>query len=90
MVRIVKPIFLGHFDSKSHRHAIYSCDIQPGGNRLATAGGDFTVKLWDLALLLGVPPEESVDSRALLTTLENHTKSVNIVRWSIDGKYAPF
>jgi len=67
------------------RHAIYSVDIQLGGGRLATGGGDSNVKVWSLPALLGSP--DHISSQGLLATLGNHSKSVNIVRWSPDGAY---
>jgi WD40 repeat protein len=44
---------------------------------------DFCVKLWNLDALLSSPTNVK---EALLATLSSHTKSVNIVRWSRDGK----
>ena len=93
-MRIVKAEAIGHFDrdTKQKRHAIYTLDFQPGGNRLATGGHDSTVKLWNTDSLLhagggadGPGDEDKAD--CLLATLSNHTKSVNIVRWSTDGQY---
>ena len=106
-MRLIKAESIGHFDAKKTRHAIYSIDFQPNGNRLATGGHDCTVKLWNTDALLqtgdaggtgetvegGLGAEENNAERAkaeedcLLATLSNHTKSVNIVRWSCDGQY---
>ena len=44
MVRVTKPLVVGHFDKKT-RHAIYSVDIQPGGTRLATGGGGELIRV---------------------------------------------
>jgi WD40 repeat protein len=86
MVKIVKVDSVGHFDSKKNtRHAIYSIDFQPFGGRLATAGGDCTVKLWNTENILSQSYESVNDS--LLATLSTHSKSVNVVKWSPDGRY---
>lgn len=70
---------------------VYSLDFQPNSYRLATAGGDSCVKIWDTNLLLNKSQakisDESLQSDSLLATLTTHTKSVNIVRWSKDGHH---
>lgn len=38
-MRIIKADIVGHFDSKGNRYAVYSMDVQPNSNRLATGGG---------------------------------------------------
>jgi hypothetical protein len=38
-MRIIKAEIVGHFDSKGNRYAVYSMDVQPNSNRLATGGG---------------------------------------------------
>jgi WD40 repeat protein len=40
--------------------------------------------VWELAALLGTP---DMCNGALLASLCNHTKSVNVVRWSKDGQF---
>lgn len=45
---------------------------------------DCSVKLWNFDALLSSPANAK---EALLSTLSSHTKSVNVVRWSKDGKY---
>lgn len=86
MVRLSRVDSVGHFDAKkTTRHAIYSIDFQPSGGRLATAGGDCTVKLWNTEYLLSDQSQSMSDS--LLATLSTHSKSVNVVRWSSDGRF---
>jgi WD40 repeat protein len=88
MVKIIKADTVGHFDPKKNsRHAIYSIDFQPFGGRLATAGGDCTVKLWNTDSIVSQQSEESEPSDLLLATLSTHSKSVNVVKWSKDGKF---
>eukprot|EP00981_Chlorochromonas_danica_P004311 scaffold865_cov160-Ochromonas_danica.AAC.30 len=89
-MRIIHPSIVGHFDSKGGRCAIYSVDLQPRGWRLATAGGDCAVKLWDMRKLVAAGEVEGVggtEESALLATCTTHEKSVNIVRWSPDGQF---
>ena len=86
MVRLSRVDSVGHFDAKkTTRHSIYSIDFQPFGGRLATAGGDSTVKLWNTEYLLSDQSQSMSDS--LLATLASHSKSVNVVRWSSDGRF---
>ena len=57
-------------EKKSIRHSIYSIDIQPGGSRFATAGGDCSVRLWSLPALLSTEPDQA--EGALLCSIANH------------------
>lgn len=87
MVKLIKVDSVGHFDpKKSLRHAIYSIDFQPFGGRLATAGGDCTVKLWNTESIVSQQSKELV-SDSLLATLSTHSKSVNVVKWSPDSRF---
>jgi len=99
-MRVTKLDIINHNDSSKQKYAIYSVDIQPCGDRLATAGGgtvpriisypkpyiycgvDATVKLWSISKCLS-----SVDlaQNSLLAVIGNHSKSINIVRWSKSG-----
>ena len=38
-MRLIKAEVVAHADSKGNRFGIYSMDIQPNSNRLATGGG---------------------------------------------------
>jgi WD40 repeat protein len=53
---------------------IFSVDFSPDGKRLACAGSDGTVRLWD------------VDRRVQLAQLPGHQASIEEVRFSPDGK----
>lgn len=84
-IKIIRPDIVNHCDpGKKSRLAIYSIDFQYGGYRFATGGGDTTVKIWDAHSM--VTSTDSSDD-FLLATLSNHSKSVNVVRWSRDGQY---
>jgi hypothetical protein len=81
---VIKSEAVGHV-VKHSRHAIYSVDFQPtahGSGRLATAGGDCTVKLWNMDAIISAAEEEEDSpggheddegSDALLATLSLHS-----------------
>ena len=60
-----------------HHGAINDCVFAPSENRLATAGGDGFVKIWD--------PRDGT----LVRGLKGHSGEVNAVRYSIDELYVP-
>ncbi|KAI4322401.1 hypothetical protein L6164_022102 [Bauhinia variegata] len=65
---------------------IFSIDVQPGGLRFATGGGDHKVRIWNMkSVSRDVTNDES--SRRLLATLRDHFGSVNCVRWAKHGKF---
>lgn len=65
---------------------IFSIDIQPGGHRFATGGGDHKVRIWNMK-----PVDKEMDNNdstpKLLAILRDHFGSVNCVRWAKHGKY---
>lgn len=65
---------------------IFSIDVQPGGLRLATGGGDHKVRVWNMKSL-GRDLENEESSQRLLATLRDHFGSVNCVRWAKHGRY---
>ncbi|KAK7312643.1 hypothetical protein VNO77_36658 [Canavalia gladiata] len=65
---------------------IFSIDVQPGGLRFATGGGDHKVRIWNMKSVCGdITNDES--SQRLLATLRDHFGSVNCVRWAKHGRY---
>ncbi|GFQ06080.1 protein hira [Phtheirospermum japonicum] len=76
-----KPSWIRHGGTQ-----IFSIDIQPGGLRFATGGGDHKVRIWNMK---SVGRELQVDdsSSKLLATLRDHFGSVNCVRWAKHGRY---
>lgn len=67
---------------------IFSIDIQPGGLRFATGGGDHKVRIWNMkyvAKVLHLDPDKA--KLELLATLRDHFGSVNCVRWAKHGRY---
>eukprot|EP00817_Percolomonadidae_sp_ATCC50343_P002735 CAMPEP_0117429374 /NCGR_PEP_ID=MMETSP0758-20121206/8939_1 /TAXON_ID=63605 /ORGANISM="Percolomonas cosmopolitus, Strain AE-1 (ATCC 50343)" /LENGTH=446 /DNA_ID=CAMNT_0005216381 /DNA_START=135 /DNA_END=1471 /DNA_ORIENTATION=- len=58
-----------------HSEAILNLQFSPNGQQLASAGGDTTVRLWDL------------NTQTPFKTLKGHTHWALIVAWSPDAKY---
>ncbi|XP_052203164.1 protein HIRA isoform X2 [Diospyros lotus] len=65
---------------------IFSIDIQPGGLRFATGGGDHKVRIWNTKSV-GRDLETDGSTANLLATLRDHFGSVNCVRWAKHGRY---
>lgn len=65
---------------------IFSIDIQPGGVRFATGGGDHKVRIWDMKYV-GREFGKDDSTQKLLATLRDHFGSVNCVRWAKHGRY---
>ncbi|KAJ1288991.1 hypothetical protein BS78_02G131500 [Paspalum vaginatum] len=65
---------------------IFSIDIQPGGLRFATGGGDQKVRIWSMK---SVDKNNANDdsSQRLLAAMRDHFGSVNCVRWARHGRY---
>jgi chromatin assembly factor 1 subunit B len=71
------PLIINWHDQNA---PIYSAHFEPGGRgRLATAGGDNNVRLWQVDT---DGPERKVD---YLATLAKHNQAVNVVRWAPKG-----
>ncbi|KAI3688114.1 hypothetical protein L1987_81822 [Smallanthus sonchifolius] len=78
-----KPIWVQHDGMQ-----IFSIDIQPGGLRFATGGGDHKVRIWNMkyvSKVLQLDPDKP--KLELLATLRDHFGSVNCVRWAKHGRY---
>lgn len=65
---------------------IFSIDVQPGGLRFATGGGDHKVRIWNMKSV-GKDLENDESTHRLLATLRDHFGSVNCVRWAKHGRY---
>lgn len=65
---------------------IFSIDIQPGGLRFATAGGDHKVRIWNTKPV-GKEVDAEQTAHTLLATIRDHFGSVNCVRWAKHGRY---
>ncbi len=60
---------------EGHANGTFSVAFSANGARIATGGGDGTVRVWDSA------------RGTLLKTLEGHTRTVNAVAFSHDGRW---
>ncbi|GER36571.1 protein HIRA [Striga asiatica] len=76
-----KPSWIRHGGTQ-----IFSIDIQPGGLRFATGGGDHKVRIWNMKSV-GRELQTDDSSSKLLATLRDHFGSVNCVRWAKHGRY---
>ncbi|PAN10984.1 hypothetical protein PAHAL_2G131100 [Panicum hallii] len=65
---------------------IFSIDIQPGGLRFATGGGDQKVRIWSMKSV-DKDNANNDSSQRLLATMRDHFGSVNCVRWARHGRY---
>ncbi|KAL3518518.1 hypothetical protein ACH5RR_021107 [Cinchona calisaya] len=65
---------------------IFSIDVQPGGLRLATGGGDHKVRIWNMKSV-GRDLDTDASVPKLLATVRDHFGSVNCVRWAKHGRY---
>ena len=82
MVHIYKPEFVKH-DGGS---PIFSVDCHPDGTRMATAGGDQKVKVWNLKSIKEREVEGDPNVPRVLATLGDHFNTVNCVRFSKNGR----
>ncbi|KAG8387508.1 hypothetical protein BUALT_Bualt02G0028400 [Buddleja alternifolia] len=76
-----KPSWIKHGGTQ-----IFSIDIQPGGLRFATGGGDHKVRVWNMKCV-GRELQTDDSASKLLATLRDHFGSVNCVRWARHGRY---
>ncbi|KAE9616739.1 hypothetical protein Lal_00034826 [Lupinus albus] len=76
-----KPIWVRHEGMQ-----IFSIDVQPGGLRFVTGGGDHKVRIWNMKSVC-TDMENDESSQRLLATLRDHFGSVNCVRWAKHGRY---
>lgn len=65
---------------------IFSIDVQAGGLRFATGGGDHKVRIWNMKSVSKDLADDQPDQR-LLATLRDHFGSVNCVRWAKHGRH---
>ena len=69
----VRPVSRCSSSLSGHEEAILQVAFSPDGKQLASAGGDTTVRLWDL------------ETSTPIATMKGHTNWVLCVAWSPDG-----
>lgn len=75
------PLIINWHDQNA---PVYSAHFEPNGKgRLATAGGDNNVRLWQ------VESDGSERKVEYLSTLAKHNQAVNVVRWAPKGMFMP-
>jgi WD40 repeat protein/serine/threonine protein kinase len=74
LAQAMRPVDAQLLTLEGHNDIVVSSDFSPDGTRIATAGYDKTVKIWDAA------------TAKLLTSLNGHESLVNSVVFSPDGK----
>eukprot|EP00283_Hemiselmis_rufescens_P011086 CAMPEP_0173424054 /NCGR_PEP_ID=MMETSP1357-20121228/4088_1 /TAXON_ID=77926 /ORGANISM="Hemiselmis rufescens, Strain PCC563" /LENGTH=622 /DNA_ID=CAMNT_0014387223 /DNA_START=154 /DNA_END=2019 /DNA_ORIENTATION=- len=80
---IYKPMYVSHGAEQS---AIFSLHVSPDGHRLATAGQDCKVRVWNMETIYR-DQDMPNDPDLLLSTISHHTAAVNCVRWSPCGSF---
>lgn len=63
----------------AHNYAIYQMALHPGGQLLATASRDKTVKIWDAGSM-------EILARIDKENYQGHTASVNTLAWNAEGR----
>ncbi|XP_010535679.1 PREDICTED: protein HIRA [Tarenaya hassleriana] len=76
-----KPSWVRHEGSP-----IFSIDVQPGGQRIATGGGDHKVRIWNMKSV-DTDLQKHDPNQRILATLRDHFGSVNCVRWAKHGRF---
>ncbi|KAL9541248.1 hypothetical protein MBANPS3_009229 [Mucor bainieri] len=86
---IIKPDWVSHADrtqdAKNKKPCIYSIDVHPDGERLATGSLDGTVKIWNTKPIFDEDAQKDPNCHKLLCTMTMHNGAVLCVRWSNEG-----
>lgn len=67
--------------------ALLSVDIQPTGERFASAGVDGRISIWPLSAVQLLPSHLEAQADSIrLAQIQVHSAPVNVVRWSANGR----
>ncbi|KAK3283894.1 hypothetical protein CYMTET_8428, partial [Cymbomonas tetramitiformis] len=82
-----KPSWISHHSSDDAAQSIYCIDVHVDSSRLATAGADGKVKIWNMQPIMNPPTagETKDEEPKVLQTLCDHVGHVIVVRFSPNG-----
>ncbi|KAJ1800772.1 HIR complex subunit [Coemansia sp. RSA 2399] len=86
-MRITKPDWLHHDSDKKKLTTIFSVDFHPDGTRLATAGIDNKIRIWNTHAITKASAAVDEKNPRLLSTLTAHSGAVMCVRFSPNARY---
>ncbi|KAK6589957.1 hypothetical protein RS030_192823 [Cryptosporidium xiaoi] len=78
-MKVETPQIIWHSKDSKFADRVYSLDFQPGTSRLATAGADEFIHIWEII-------REAEWKLKILSRLFGHEKEVNCVRFSSTGE----
>lgn len=78
-MKVETPQIIWHSKDSKFADRVYSLDFQPGTSRLATAGADEFIHIWEIT-------REAEWKLKILSRLLGHEKEVNCIRFSSGGE----
>ncbi|KAH8582774.1 chromatin assembly factor 1 [Cryptosporidium sp. chipmunk genotype I] len=78
-MKVETPQIIWHSKDSKFADRVYSLDFQPGTSRLATAGADEFIHIWEIT-------RETEWKLKILSRLLGHEKEVNCIRFSSNGE----
>ncbi|KAF3026456.1 HIR complex subunit [Neopestalotiopsis sp. 37M] len=84
-MHLIKPSWLSH-QGEQKDFEVYSCHVSPDGKRLATAGGDGHVRIWDTEAVYNAH-DRTFTKPKQLCHMSHHLGTIHSVRFSPNGRY---